>query len=576
MVNKIRLLSLLTILLLCTAAYGQNSDDARPVTQTFYIKNAFVVQQPGTVLPATSVVIRDGLIADVGKNISVPFDAKIIEADSMYVYAAFIDAASHTGIPKPEKEDRPSVKDPGNPTNVQAGITPQHLASELIEYDNSSIKSMREAGYGYAHIMPRGRMLPGRSTVITTGDGGADHMILKDDFAFFSQLKSARGVFPSTIIGVMSKYREVYKNAQLNKKHRDTYGKNPSGLFRPQQSKELAAMDKIINGAQTVFFVAPKVKDIYRVLTLKRELGFKVVLTDVKQANLTLDKVKALNTPVIVSLDLPKKIEDKKKKDDDKKKDSDKEKKKEEPKKKEAETKKEVDPAKEAFDKRKMEAYAKYESQAAELAKAGVKIGFTTLSSKPKDMKENILRMIKKGLTADQALAALTTNAADITGISNIAGTVEKGKLGNIIISDKPYFEEKSKIKFSIIDGKLYEQKEKKKSDGSAAITGLAGKWSYTVEIPGQENTGSMIITKDSDAYTLKMDDSDKPGEFMVAYDLEVDGKNITYGLDIPEQGFTMKVTADLTFDGDSFEGTITVPEFGSFPINGDKISGPK
>ena len=58
-------------------ASAQNSDDAKEVTSTYYIKNAFVVQSPGNTLPGTSVLIKDGLIHAVGKNVAIPFDAKV-------------------------------------------------------------------------------------------------------------------------------------------------------------------------------------------------------------------------------------------------------------------------------------------------------------------------------------------------------------------------------------------------------------------------------------------------------------------------------------------------------------------
>jgi len=573
MINRIRLLSVLLCTAVAASLMAQNSDDAGPVTQTYFIKDAFVVQKPGTVLPKTSLVIKDGLITNMGASISAPYDAKIIDADSMYVYAAWIDAAGHTGISKAEEGDRPKVKNPGNPPNDVAGVTPQLLAADLIDYGDKSIKEMRSAGYGYAHVLPRGRMLPGSGALITTGEGGRDAMLLNPGTGMYSQLTSARGVFPNTVIGVMSKYRDLYKNAQHVAKYEAQYQKNPAGLTRPNASKELAALAPVVNKQAPVFFRAEKVRDILKVLTLQKELGFDLVLTDTRQVHKVLPKVSS-STPLVLSLELPKEI---KSKDDKDKKGEDKDDKKEG--KEEAKKEKEVvetDPLKEAFDKRKMAAYEDYESQAAAVAKAGRKFAFSTISTKPKDASANIKRMIKRGLTADQALAALTTNAAALTGLSNVAGTVEKGKLGNILICDKPYFEEKSKIKMMIVDGKVYEYEEKKKKSSGASSEDISGTWSYTLEIPGQETAGTMVIEKDGDSYAVKLDSSDEPGDYEDAFDVVMDGSTLSFGMTVDNSGMTLNITSEMTFDGDEFSGTMSIAEFGSFPVTGSKTSQPK
>ena len=578
MINRIRLLSVLVATILTTAVIGQNSNDARPVTQTYFVKNAIVVQQPGTTLPSTSIVIKDGLITGMGSGIPAPYDAKVIDADSMYVYAAWIDAAGHAGLPKADEGDRPKVKNPGKPPNDVAGITPQHKAADLIKYDDKSIKEMREAGYGYAHVLPRGRMLPGVGAIITTGDGGREHMLLQDQTGMYSQLRSARGVFPNTVIGVMSKYRDLYKNAQLAASYESTYSKRPTGLQRPSASKELAALGPVVSNGMPVYFRAEKVRDILKVLTLQEELGFDLVLTDARQADKVLPQLKSKNIPILLSLELPKEIKDDEKKGKNKSDNSKNGGDNTEIAKSKKEAEKDTsDPLKAAFDKRKMEAYAAYESQAAEVAKAGVPFAFSTISTKPKETAANIQRMMKRGLTADQALAALTTTAAKLTGLSNVAGTVEKGKLGNLIICDKPYFDEKSKIKYMLVDGKVYEYEEKKKKKSDGSDTGdLSGTWSYVLEIPGQESAGTMVIEKDGDSYLVKLDSSEEPGDFEDAFDVDMDGSTLSFGLNVDDSGMTLNITSEMTFEGDEFTGTMSITQFGAFPVTGSKTSQPK
>ncbi|MEL7160015.1 MAG: amidohydrolase, partial [Bacteroidota bacterium] len=90
---KLHARSLLALLvLLPLAAWSQN--ERPPVTRTYFIDQAFIVTQPGTTIDMGAVIIRDGLIQAVGKNLKAPADAKVIEGDSLYVYAGFIDGLS--------------------------------------------------------------------------------------------------------------------------------------------------------------------------------------------------------------------------------------------------------------------------------------------------------------------------------------------------------------------------------------------------------------------------------------------------------------------------------------------------
>ena len=83
-------------------------------------------------------------------------------------------------------------------------------------------------------------------------------------------------------------------------------------------------------------------------------------------------------------------------------------------------------------------------------------------------MKANLMTMIENGLSEDAALAALTTNPAQLLGIDKMAGTIEAGKMGNVLVSTAPYFTKKSQFKYVFVDGDKYEYEvkdDKKKGD---------------------------------------------------------------------------------------------------------------
>ena len=571
--NCLREVSL--VLFLCLLFFNngvaQNSDDAKEVTTTYYIKNAFVVQKPGTVLPNTSVLIKDGLIQSVGPNIQVPFDAKVVDADSMYVYAGFIDACTHAGIAVQEQKERPTVKDPGNPPKNLAGITPQNTVRKAIgEKLDKSMKDMRDLGFGFVHVIPRGRMLPGQGSILSTGNAKPEQTLIKENVSQFAQFKPARRMFPATTIGVMSQFRDLYKNAEYSNSYLKSYTLKPQGLERPKHSEELASLFPVVNKRMPVFFYAPKVKDVNRALILNKELGFNMVLAGIRQGWPLMDEIIAGRHEIVLSMHLPEKIADEsqkeEKKEDDKEGEKDVKKKKDE-KEESAETK--------LLKEKKKKSHDEYVGQAALFEKRGIAFSFSSLDTKAKDIRPNILRMVESGLTARGALAALTTNPASLLGISSVAGTVEQGKIANLFISDKSYFDKDSKIKFMINDGILTEIKEKKKKKKSSGEEDVAveGKWKYQVEIPGDgSQTGVIIVEGKGDNIQIKVNNDEEPTDFTDATNVDLDGKNLSFELSVEGVSYVI----DVIIDGTDFEGNVSVGEFGSFPMTGTLQDGPE
>lgn len=566
-------LVLMALLGAFTAVQAQESDQlAAPVTRTFVLKNATVVQKPGQVIQSGMVLVKDGLIQEVGKTVSIPADAQVIDADSMYVYAGFIDGLSNTGIPRPEQpqgpgqgggggrgqQQRPSY-DTGNPPNEVAGITPEHKAKDLIKANDKAIDELRKAGFTISNVVPRGNMLPGNGALILLSGDSPDKMVLRDNVAFFSQLNGAFRAYPATVIGVMAKYRELYKQAEQEKAHEAAYQKNPSGMARPEYDPVLQAFYPVIDKKEQVFFAAPDVKSIYRIFTLQNDLKFPLVLADVKQGWYVADKIKAANVPVFLTLDLPKE----KKKDDKKKADKNKEM---------SITDKEM----ESLEKRSVEEMKQHFMQAATFEKNGIEFGFAALSAKTGEIKDNLRKMVQNGLSENTALAALTTTPAKLLGISNIAGTVEKGKLANLVVTDKPYFADKSNVRYVFVDGTMYEYTApapRKQGDANAPMAKVNGKWNYTLDMGGQASNGTINLKDEGGSIsgTISNPQTGQDGDIKNAV---LSGKNLTFTVSYDMGGRSINVEFDLEFTGSEFEGTASVGQYGSFKITGAKGPG--
>lgn len=547
-------------------------DELAPVTRTYAITNVNIIQAPGRKIEMGTVVVKNGLIVSVGKNVTIPADAEVIKADSMYVYAGFIDGLSRIGVAKPKEEaasgGRPGMgerpKDPGNPKPEEAGITPYNEVRTSLDASEKSLEEFRNVGFTAAQVVPYGGMMPGSGAVILLGGKSADEMLLTNATSFYSELTPSRiRVYPATVMGVMAKYRELYRQASLSKSYESSYASNRSGIQRPGADRVLESLYPVIDKKIPVLFKVERVVDAQRVLTLQSDLGFSLVLAELKEGWDIVNKVKASNAKVFLSLDLP---EDKNKKDD-KKGDKGKE-----------EPKKEEKPAtgtleeKQALEKRQAEFTAKYTGQAATFHKAGVKFGFSAMNVKAGSVQENLRRMISAGLPEDVALAALTTTPAEILGLSDRLGTVDNGKIANLLISDKPYFNEKAKVRYVFVEGNLYKQEVKdtpKKSD-AAAKSDIAGEWTMTTETPDGKEESKLVIKKDGSSYSGTVS-SGRIGQGIQLDNVKIDGSALTFQFTVDIGGQKLPIDVSVTVEGDTFKGTSALGEYGSFPTEGKK-----
>ena len=554
-------------------------EELRPVTRTYALKNVTIIPQPGQKIESGVVIIKNGLIEAVGANVPIPPDAKVLETDSMYVYPGFIDGLSNTGIPRPSENEgeragrgnRP--ENPGNPSNEEAGITPEAGVRDHLNPKDRSIDEMRRLGFTVSHTIPRGRMLPGQGALIILSGKQADEMILRDQTALAAQLEGGRRVYPATVIAVMAKFRELYRQAEQAMAHEKAYAANPAGLARPSQDRVLQALYPVIENGQPVFFVAEDVKSAYRVLTLQEDLGFPLVLAELKEGFHIADQLKARQVPVFLSLDLPedksggdKKEEKAEAEKKQKEEGADQEKKKPEP---------EMSEEMKKLEARRAEAMAQHIGQAALLVEKGIPFGFSTLNAKSKDIRANLRRLIGAGLSEDDALAALTTQPARLLGIEGITGTVAKGKIANLVVTDEPYFAEKSNVRFVIVDGEVheYEAKPKRKGDPNAKVS-VAGKWSYSIDAGGQALTGVVELIDNngeiSGTVTSAMGGDPQPIRNAV-----LSGNNLTFSTNFDAGGQTVSVDYSLIIDGNFFEGSASTPSYGTFDMEGERLSPP-
>ncbi|MEF8796633.1 MAG: amidohydrolase family protein [Salinivenus sp.] len=567
------LLSTALVFLTVPIAHAQSVDDLPSVTDTYALENARVVQAPGEVLESATVVVEDGLIEAVGDDVDVPYDARRIEADSLVVYAGFIDGLSHAGVEMPDDDsengDDGEDVNPGNPPSDLAGIQPDRSVRPFLTPDDSDLGTLRKNGFTAGHVVPDGDMLPGAGAIAFYGGDSADDMVLTENPALFAQISTASGyVYPATDMAVIAKMRQLFREADRRKQLEAQYQQNPRGMRQPPQDPVHSALFPVLGDETPLAFYADEALSLHRILDLRQELGFPVMLAGLAQSHELIGALEGVDAPLFLTLDLP-----------------------EEPK-RSAESDTTVadttdqpseyynpdlrTPSQDAMDEEEQNLELRhamerqqYLETAATLHEAGIQFGFTTREAKPGDVRGNLRAMIENGLPEETALAALTTRPASLLGLDNQLGTVEEGKIANLVVTDGDYFAEDTEVQHTFVDGRLYDYtSDAEEGEITADVSAVVGTWSYTLETPQGDLEGT--ITIEGDQSGLEGTFTGPQGEEEDLQGISFDGTTLSFSVSSPQGTISISVTVE----GDTFEGTAS-GDFGSFPITGERTSGP-
>lgn len=540
-----------------TAVWSQSDPTGkRRVSDTYAITNATIFAAPGQQGTKSTVLFREGVILGIGANLSIPKEAQVIPGDSLFIYPGFIDGAGMAGVTKPKDPERPKEFVSSNPPDENAGITPWRSATDQFSITGSQVDDWRKTGFTISQILPDGGMLPGTATLMILGSATSVN-VLQENTMLVANFSGSRGMYPATIAGVMAKFRDIYQNTSLALDHSKLFA-STSGVKRPEMTPTQMGMSAAVQGQMPVLFTAESDLEVRRALALQKELGFKLVISGLENYENVIDVLKSSGTPVLIQLQVPDDKAIKSQKTDS------------------------VPEAIQAQYDRVKEAYEKSLQQASLLEKAGIKFGFSTADAKPGDAMKAIRSMIENGLSEQAALAALTTNTASILGISRVAGTIEKGKMANFVISTDSIFKTDTQIKHVVADGYIFDYEVKKKSaassgksDGSSVA--IEGMWEYESETPAGTSGGELTITKAGADYsgTITYDDPAGGGKVSAPIkNVALNGKTLSFQFDVNAGGMSLTVDISGEVNGSTMEGTMSIGQFGSFPLSA-KLSTP-
>ena len=559
---KFRLISVLSLFLLASSLGHAQTNE------TYAIKGGTVVTVTGATIPNGVVVIRNGLIAAVGAEVAVPADARVIDATGMMVYPGLIDAYSSYGLrPAEQPQGGAGGRGGGTPANPQAailaalsapatnaGLLPEVTVADQLQIAADTFDTQRSAGITAALTAPRDGIFRGQSAFINLGSEASEKLLLKAPHSLSVGFGGGgfRGGYPGSPMGVFAFLRQAFMDAQHYRDEWDWYSKAPRGKTRPEHNKSSAALIPVVNGKMPVIFNVTSEREIRRAIALAEEYNLKYLLAGATQSYLVADYLKQKDATVLLSLSYPQKPANLE------------------------------DPESEAL--RVLRDRAEAPKAAAALHKAGVKFAFTSGTlTRPADFIVNAARAIESGLPKDEALKAMTIYPAQIFGLSEQLGSIEKGKIANLIVTSGDLFNKDTKIKHTFVDGKQYVIKEASapmrpggmpggpgggmpgggrpanaapSTEATAAQSSninVAGTWTLTVNPPGG---GPVTRT-----LTLKQEGNKITGEITYASgpvpisEGKLNGNELTFVYVIRYSDNELLITARAKIEGNSLTG---------------------
>ncbi len=486
--NKSTLLCLIFLLLgLSTRAqeyFPYNGvRDERP--SSFLFVHANIVVQPGELLADGMLLIRDGKIVAVGKNITPPADAQRIDLQGKYIYPAFVEPYGDYGVTAPKAEGRrgdgPQLTAERNGAyTANDAIRADQEAAALFVVDPKKAAAWRKAGFGAVVSHAQDGIARGTSALLATGDERENLMLLRPGVsAHYSFSKgSSRQNYPSSLMGSIALLRQTYYDAQW-------YAANRSGL----SFQDLALEAYLQQQKLPQVYEGNQKYDILRVGRLAKEFGTPYIVTGTGEEYQYLDAVKRSAAAVLVPLNFPDAYD--------------------------------VEDPLDARDVSLAEMlhWELAPGNLATLQAAGIRYAITSKGLKSPDELWPQLRLaIDYGLSPAAALAALTTAPAQLFGIDALVGSLQPGKLANFIICSDSLFDADNEIYQTWVRGVKYEQQafpEGKDIRGnySTVNSDLAGK---PLVVAGQASKLAIHLAL-TDSTKLKLQHSWK-GEFLTLW----------------------------------------------------------
>ncbi len=420
-------------LLLCFALFMAHllyAQDTFPVNGTWDIRpgqyaftNATIVVNADQTIANGTLLIKDRKIEAVGAGIAIPKGYVTIDLKGKHIYPGLIDAYTTYGIPdEPRKEfSRRGSYTPVYTTTKPGAygwneaIKPEMNAKAIFHADASKAEDLKKNGFGAVQSLIHDGIARGTSVAVTLGDERDNEVMLNDEAAAHYSFNKGTAAtdYPSSLMGSIALIRQTYYDAQWYKTQNEEYNISLAEFNRTQNIPQVFEVSDALG--------------VMRADKIAKEFGKQYIFKTDGDEYRRLDAMKNTGSSFIIPVNFPEAYD-----------------------------------VEDPMDARKV-SYAQLKdwelapTNPAAMEKAGIKFAITTYGlQNGRDFWPNLRTAIDNGLSEKQALSSLTIIPAQMLGVADKLGSLEKGKLASFIITSDDLFKKDDIIYENWIEGRQY------------------------------------------------------------------------------------------------------------------------
>jgi imidazolonepropionase-like amidohydrolase len=408
-----------------TCCFSPNAPAQSQPPSSFALTHAKIFTLAGTPIEDGTLVIKDGKIAAIGANVEVPAGAQVIDAKGLQIYPGLFDPITQMGL------SEISAVNATVDTTETGAYNPDVVAATAVSPSSEHIPVTRASGITEVLTVPdsggfdsggsRG-VIGGQASAIHLSGWTIDDMLIKKsvamviswpeiqtrtfDFATFSRKEKP---FTEAKQDYEKQVNELTDYLDRARHYAQAMGHGGPSDF--QRDLKLEALAPVVRGQLPVLVFANRARDIRNAVEFCDKQKLKMILAGGEEAYKVKDLLRSKGIPVILrpTLSLPPEEDD---------------------------------------------AYDRLLSQPAELAAAGVKFAFGSFdNSFARRLGQQAANAVAYGLPYDEALKAVTVYPAQIFGIADQIGTLETGKIANVIVTTGDPLELTTEVKYLFIKG---------------------------------------------------------------------------------------------------------------------------
>ena len=274
----------------------ENADDKRYFFMIIINVNIYTSDKNNSVIRNGYIKTENGKITETGEGApAVEYDGDVFDGKGRDLYPGFIDAHTHLGM----FEDSLCFEgDDGNESTEP--VTPQLRAIDGANPLDGYFSEAVRAGVTSVMICPgSANPVAGQTAAIKTCGKRIDDMVIKAPAAIkFSLGENPKSVYnekermPVTRMGIASVIREALKKAQKYREDQQKFSENPESCEPPEYDEGLKVLSALFDGTVTAHFHAHRADDIFTALRICREFDISCVIVHGTEAHLVCDELK--------------------------------------------------------------------------------------------------------------------------------------------------------------------------------------------------------------------------------------------------------------------------------------------